>query len=162
DVLMNLLRHPDFAAGTVDTAFVERHAAELAARGQHPQRHRRGDTVAPAAAPAAAMPAPPPGTVPISSPLLGRIVAIEVAEGDAVRAGQQVAVIEAMKMEHVVEASAGGIVDRIVASAGTTLPAGSPLIYLIPGDIAEGIVAEAAETDPDRIRPDLAELRARL
>jgi acetyl/propionyl-CoA carboxylase alpha subunit len=162
-VLMNLLRHPDFAAGMVDTAFVEGHAAELATRGPHPRRHMRSDAAVPAAATASRpMPAAPPGTVAVPAPLLGRIVAIEVAEGDAVRAGQQVAVIEAMKMEHVVEAPTGGIVNHIVASTGTTVPAGAPLIYLIPGDVAAIAGEDAAAVDPDRIRPDLAELNARL
>src|SRR5262249_3062950 len=69
---------------------------------------------------------------------------------------------EAMKMEHVVEAPAGGIVNHIVASAGATVPAGAPLIYLIPGDVAAIVDEGAAAVDPDRIRPDLAELNARL
>ena len=46
----------------------------------------------------------PDGSVGVASPIQGTIVAINVAEGDEVRQGQQVAVVEAMKMEHVITA----------------------------------------------------------
>ncbi len=51
------------------------------------------------------------------APLQGTIVAIEVAEGDLVRPGQQIAVLESMKMEHLVTAPHGGKVTKIVAGS---------------------------------------------
>ena len=52
----------------------------------------------------------PDGSVGVASPIQGTIVSINVAVGDEVRQGQQVAVVEAMKMEHVIAAPHGGIV----------------------------------------------------
>ena len=48
--------------------------------------------------------------VAVRAPLQGTVVAIAVADGDAVRAGQQLLVMEAMKMEHVITAPVGGVV----------------------------------------------------
>ena len=61
------------------------------------------------------------GTVAVNTPVQGTVVSIEVAEGDAVRAGQLVVVMEAMKMQHEVVATASGFVRRIVVSAGDTI-----------------------------------------
>ena len=58
---------------------------------------------------------------PVPAPLQGTIVAIDVADGDLVRQGQQIAVIEAMKMEHLVTAPHGGKVTRSPAAPATTL-----------------------------------------
>ena len=55
------------------------------------------------------------------APLQGTIVVIGVAEGDLVRAGQQIAVIESMKMEHLVVAPYGGRVTKVAAGPGVTL-----------------------------------------
>ena len=59
------------------------------------------------------------------APLQGTIVAIDVGEGDLVRPGQQIAVLESMKMEHLVTAPHGGRVTKVAAgSAGATPDAG--------------------------------------
>ena len=53
------------------------------------------------------------GLVATAAPMQGTIVSIAVDEGDAVRAGAPVLVMESMKMEHVVEAATGGSVRAI-------------------------------------------------
>ncbi|HEV7576677.1 MAG TPA: biotin/lipoyl-containing protein, partial [Caldimonas sp.] len=55
------------------------------------------------------------------SPMPGLLVHIAVAAGQAVRAGERLAVIEAMKMENVVIAAQDGIVERIVAKSGDSV-----------------------------------------
>ncbi|MEP6739025.1 MAG: acetyl/propionyl/methylcrotonyl-CoA carboxylase subunit alpha [Caldimonas sp.] len=55
------------------------------------------------------------------SPMPGLLVAVAVAAGQAVRAGERLAVIEAMKMENIVLAAHDGIVARIVAKAGDSV-----------------------------------------
>ena len=50
----------------------------------------------------------PEGALAVCAPLQGIVVSLDVAEGDIVRPGQQIAVIEAMKMEHLVAAPGGG------------------------------------------------------
>ena len=50
----------------------------------------------------------PEGLVPVPAPLQGTVIACSVAKGDRIHAGQQVLVIEAMKMEHLVASPVGG------------------------------------------------------
>ncbi|MDQ6639071.1 MAG: acetyl/propionyl-CoA carboxylase subunit alpha, partial [Pseudomonadota bacterium] len=55
------------------------------------------------------------------SPMPGLLVNVAVAAGQAVRAGERLAVIEAMKMENVVVAAHDGVVERVVARAGDSV-----------------------------------------
>ncbi|MEO5844120.1 MAG: biotin carboxylase N-terminal domain-containing protein, partial [Caldimonas sp.] len=55
------------------------------------------------------------------SPMPGLLVNVAVAPGQAVRAGERLAVIEAMKMENVVVAAHDGVVEKIVARAGDSV-----------------------------------------
>ena len=103
----------------------------------------------------------PEGSVAVTAPLQGTIVAIDVGEGDLVRPGQQIAVLESMKMEHLVNAPHGGKVTRIASGVGTTLMQGEAILFLEPPELDGDDVAEEAEIDLDHIRPDLAELIAR-
>ena len=91
----------------------------------------------PKAAPAAAAPAAAPaapkvaaGANSIVAPLPGSVVSISVKAGDAVKAGQQLAVIEAMKMENEILAPADGTVKAVHVSAGQAVQQGDALIYL--------------------------------
>ena len=97
----------------------------------------------------------------VTSPMPGLLVRIDVAEGDNVRAGQCVALIEAMKMQMEVKAGAAGTVLDIAASVGDTLREGQVLIVLAEAD--HGDAAHAEDTvDLDWVRPDLATLNARV
>jgi acetyl/propionyl-CoA carboxylase alpha subunit/acetyl-CoA carboxylase carboxyltransferase component len=106
-----------------------------------------------------------PGLAPVVTPLQGTVVSMEVAVGDAVREGQLVAVVEAMKMEHEITASSAGTVERVVAAPGDTLWAQQLLAVVAIGDGGGGDVGETEEIDLDEIRPSLAEafeLRAKM
>ena len=88
---------------------------------------------APAAAPAAAAPAAPAVTAagePVNSPMPGTILRVEVKDGDAVKAGQLLVVLEAMKMENEILAPKDGTVAQVVVSKGSHVETGSPLIVL--------------------------------
>ena len=100
----------------------------------------------------------PDGSVAVPAPLQGTIVAIDVEEGDLVRPGQQIAVLESMKMEHLVTAPHGGRVTKVAAEAGATLMQDEAILYLEPAEIDAHDVAEEEDVDLDHIRPDLAEL----
>jgi acetyl-CoA/propionyl-CoA carboxylase biotin carboxyl carrier protein len=54
----------------------------------------------------------------VRSPMPGTVLAVHVAPGDTVSAGQAVAVVEAMKMEHTVTAPVAGTVADVSARAG--------------------------------------------
>lgn len=69
-------------------------------------------------------------TVEVTSPLPGVIVEIKVTEGQSVKAGECVAVLEAMKMENEIEATASGTVTAICAAKGDSVPEGAVIIRI--------------------------------
>src|SRR5688572_22768510 len=105
------------------------------------------------------VPAPrgPDGSAGVASPIQGTIVAIDVAVGDEVRQGQQVAVVEAMKMEHVITAPHGGIVRGVTMAPGDVVREGYPIVFIQEAEVAGGAVAAVAGLPPDHIRDDLRE-----
>ncbi|HZX68793.1 MAG TPA: biotin/lipoyl-containing protein, partial [Candidatus Elarobacter sp.] len=105
---------------------------------------------------------PPFGTVAVIAPIAGRMVSIDVAAGERIRAGAPVAVLESMKMEHVIAAERSGIVRRIAVQPGAVVAAGDPVLYLEPAEVeADPAAAGAAHAGGDDVRADLAELLAR-
>ncbi|NKB60580.1 MAG: biotin/lipoyl-binding protein [Alphaproteobacteria bacterium] len=109
------------------------------------------------AAPATA----PDGTVPIAAPMLGTIVSVTVQEGDTVHRGQQILIMEAMKMQHVVASDVNGYLRRIAVTEGETVMEGQALAFVEEAEIDGPDVAAAEEIDLDEIRPDLAEVNER-
>jgi acetyl/propionyl-CoA carboxylase alpha subunit/acetyl-CoA carboxylase carboxyltransferase component len=101
------------------------------------------------------------GTVVTLAPMQGTIVSLAVSEGEAVRQGEPVLVMSAMKMEHVVEAPAAGVVRRITVAAGDTVPAGYPLAFIERRDVEWSAAQGTAAIDPDAIRADLGEVQQR-
>jgi acetyl-CoA/propionyl-CoA/long-chain acyl-CoA carboxylase, biotin carboxylase, biotin carboxyl carrier protein len=63
----------------------------------------------------------------IVSPMQGTVLAVEVADGDTVAAGQVLCVIEAMKMENEVHAHRDGVVGELSVAAGEAVTAGQVL-----------------------------------
>ena len=97
----------------------------------------------------------PEGTTGVSSPIQGTIVALDVVPGDEVRGGQQVAVVEAMKMEHVIAAEHDGIVREVTMNEGDVVREGYPIVFIEEAEVTGGAAATSEELDPDYIRPDL-------
>ena len=60
----------------------------------------------------------------------GTILRVEVKDGDAVKEGQLLVVLEAMKMENEILAPKDGTVAQVVVSKGSHVETGSPLIVL--------------------------------
>ncbi len=87
---------------------------------------------APAAAPVAAPKAAAPAGagVTVNSPLPGVILEVSVKEGDVVKKGQKVMLLEAMKMENVIEATADGTVTSIKVNKGDSILEGAPLLTI--------------------------------
>ncbi|MCQ2131209.1 MAG: biotin/lipoyl-binding protein [Bacteroidales bacterium] len=87
---------------------------------------------APAAAAAApAAPAAPAGAgKPVNSPLPGVIIEVSVKEGQAVKAGQKVAVLEAMKMENEIQAESDGTVTAIHVAKGDSVLEGAKIVTI--------------------------------
>ena len=97
----------------------------------------------------------------VESPLQGTIVAVDVEHGDAVQPGQQLLVIESMKMEHVVSSGDGGIVAEISVTTGATVMPGDPLVSIRIGASQTFEAPEEAGVDAGHVRPDLADVIAR-
>ena len=183
-VLRNLLRLPDFHDGVVTTTFVDHHLVELLdEEGEHPARRpptepgagaralagARVDTSDPLAVLAhgksasaanrrVAAPEPSDGLTSVPAPMQGTIVSVDVAPGQVVRAGGQLFVMEAMKMEHVVVAPCAGVVRRIDVAPGDTVFASHVLAHLEPAETSADEEDDTVALDLDAIRPDLQEV----
>ncbi|WP_394200290.1 sodium-extruding oxaloacetate decarboxylase subunit alpha [Shewanella waksmanii] len=82
----------------------------------------------PASSPAAAAPANAATKVEMNAPLSGNIFKINVAPGDAVKQGDVVIILEAMKMETEVRAEADGVVSKIWVKEGDSVAVGNQLL----------------------------------
>ena len=82
---------------------------------------------APAAAPAAA---PVAGGEAVTAPMPGTILSVKVSAGSAVKAGDILVILEAMKMENEIVAPRDGTVAQVVAAQGSTVDTGATLIVL--------------------------------
>ncbi|RJF96376.1 carboxyl transferase domain-containing protein [Noviherbaspirillum saxi] len=162
--LQNLLSHPDVKANRVYTRFVEEQMAALLAIDPTDHRklyfdsansevHAEQDRLANVNAPS--------GTVAVAAPMQGSVVAVDVAEGDTVHAGQQIAVLEAMKMEHIATADISGFVRKIAVKKGDVLFHKQPMLYIEPADIDNAQAADDVDMDLDHLRADLAEAKER-
>jgi glutaconyl-CoA decarboxylase len=86
---------------------------------------------APAAAPAAAAaPAVTGAGEAVTAPMPGNILKVNVNVGDAVKEGQCLVVLEAMKMENEIMAPKNGTVTQVVVSKGSTVDTGAPLVVI--------------------------------
>ena len=68
----------------------------------------------------------------LAAPMPGVVVAIRVKPGDAVKAGQAVVVVEAMKMQNELAVTHDGIVREVLVSERAAVAAGQPLVRLSP------------------------------
>lgn len=84
---------------------------------------------APAVAPAPAA-AAPAGATTVEAPMPGKILNIKVSEGQAVKFGEVVVIMEAMKMETEIVAPADGTVSKILVKAGDSVDTGAALVAL--------------------------------
>ena len=87
----------------------------------------------------------PEGTVPLRAPMQGTVVALSVAEGTTVHAGQEVLILEAMKMQHALTAASAGIVRLFSVAAGDTVFEGHPLAFIEErADLGAGVRQQGA------------------
>ncbi len=84
---------------------------------------------APKAAPAAPKAAAPAGGTAVKAPMPGNVLDIKVSNGQAVKEGDVVVILEAMKMENEIYAPCDGTV-TVVASKGSTVNTGDVLVSI--------------------------------
>ena len=91
-----------------------------------------------AAAPAAPVAAPAPAAAPVdlaagetvAAPMPGNILRVDVKQGDTVKAGQLLIILEAMKMENEIVSPKDGTVAQVVTSKGAVVDTGAPLVVI--------------------------------
>src|SRR5690606_617577 len=159
--LQNLLQHPEVQANRVTTGFIEANAAGLLGGNSqaHPHLYARGHASRQQQAHTAQ--SAPAGSQPVNTPVQGVLVSLDVQPGDSVAAGQQIAVMEAMKMEFVVKADCSGIVRALAAAAGDNLFEGSPWLFIEPTDAGGLEQLTEEQVDLAYIRADPREVLAR-
>lgn len=159
--LQALLTTPDVLQNHISTRYVDEHLIAIVAASEaaHPQLFQL-TTEANTATQTTAIVAPT-GTEAVTSPMQGLLTEILVAEGDKVTAGQTLAIVEAMKMEHEIKAPSAGIVRGLPATGHDVLTANQALVFLEPSATEQATKQQTAEVDPNHIRPDLAEFHER-
>jgi acetyl/propionyl-CoA carboxylase alpha subunit len=103
----------------------------------------------------------PDGMHLVPAPLQGTIVEFSVSVDEEVSAGQALAVMDSMKMEHVIVSPISGLVRSIKVSPGEAIYEGHGIIIIEPADVAGAEKTEEKVVDLDHIRPDLAEVLER-
>ena len=88
---------------------------------------------APVAAPAAAAPAAPVVTgagETVTAPMPGNILKVNVTQGQAVKEGDVLVILEAMKMENEIMAPKSGTVTQVLVTKGATVDTGAPMVVI--------------------------------
>lgn len=104
----------------------------------------------------------PQGATALCAPAQAVIQELHVAVGETIAKGQEIAVVEAMKMQHTILAEMGGTVIALYAATGDTVAPGLPILAFIPDDSLCETATEESLPDPDHIRTDLRILQDRL
>jgi len=97
----------------------------------------------------------------VDAPMQGTIISIDVSLGDEVAAGQQLMLIESMKMHHAIESPCDGSIASLLVEPGATVMAGVAVATVAPGVVQRQRTHNDAGADLTRVRPDLAEVESR-
>lgn len=166
-LLQAILAHPGFAACTYDTGFVPRHLQELHATVRAVDRRPYDDstgfestTAGPGESPESAGQAFPDAST-VSSPMPATVLEARTEAGSVVRRGDPLVVLEAMKMEHIVRAPAGGVVRSVPVAAGDLVETDAPLLLLAEDDADTGEAAGDETPDVEEIPASLDEINRR-
>ncbi len=186
DFLANLLDQPALREQKATTTFVDQTIDVLAQMRETPRRHvvdvaksNRAGAEVDASDPLAVLafgqregsaddgiPRAPDepvaeGFVMVSAPLQGTVVSVDVSPGDTVALGGELLIMESMKMEHEIRATAAGRVAEINVASGDVIYEGHGLLLIEERDVDTAETATTVEVDLDHIREDLADVLAR-
>jgi acetyl-CoA carboxylase carboxyltransferase component len=104
---------------------------------------------------------PMSSSIPVTAPMAASVVSIDVEPGDSVVAGQQIAVLEAMKMHHIIEAEISGTVASIAVAVDDVVNENDILVVMTHDGATAGVARVSATLDLDATRADLDEVNAR-
>ena len=103
----------------------------------------------------------PEGHLALRAPMAGKLVQFNAAPGETVAAGAEALVLEAMKMQHGINAPGAGRVALLAVAAGDFVAEGQLLMTLAPVEAALAQAADALAHDLDHVRADLQRVRDR-
>lgn len=158
--LQSLLNQPCVQENQVSTQYIDQnletllntddyhHPLYIEAQGDHPSQGQSNQSVNDLAE----------GESPVIAPMQSVVVEMTAAQGGMVLKGQQIAVLEAMKMEHIITAPVSGKVTQVFAQTGTAAFEGDVLAVIEVSDELGQSTTEEAQFDIEYIRPDLEEL----
>ncbi len=181
--LMNLVQRDDFATNNIHTRYVDEHMEALLQPESHPEKFHtariepaessiagarlasrdplavlaHGKTHSPNKPVATTASSGPAGTTAVLAPLQGTVIALSVAAGDQVFKGKELLIMDAMKMEHVIEAPVSGTVKLVTVAVGDAVFEDHGLLFIEQGEVEAAESITGAALDLDHIRPDLAE-----
>ena len=161
-LLRRLAAHEALAANEVHTRWIEQHWARLYADLAAIPPSAAEPQAEPETAADAATLEVGAGLIALPTPMPCKLVELSVAEGDVVAAGQPVAVLEAMKMEHLLHAPVAARICDVRAAVGDYLAEAQLLLVLEPVDAGAEVQAAQEEVAGEVIRADLQRLRDRL
>ncbi len=161
DFLRGLLTLPELKTWQLSVQAIEKQlSVTLASQGQSKKRYQQFQ-VDPTTTNASSTDYPE-GCHAITSPLQSVTVAIEVEVGSNVITGQELVVVEAMKMQHVITAPCSGVIVEQWVNPGDPLDREQPLLLLEESHSEETAIEQSEIIDLDYIRPDLQRLQQRL
>lgn len=156
DFLKSLVHNPAVAAQNFDTGFIEANISELLHSAEHPAHYIQPDDIAASTAiQQHGAQQGPEGSICLPSPMQGTLIAINVTAGDAIQSGQELMVIDSMKLEHLIHAPCSGRVAELSVATGDTVFGEHPLLHYFAED------GDGSETQAEQIQ-DLDEIRADL
>ncbi|ARU03547.1 carbamoyl-phosphate synthase large subunit [Comamonas serinivorans] len=162
-LLRALVNLPDFATQNVHTRYLETALPGLVEQAQAIAAQEAKSVLAPigtgpAKAAVSAEALDDDTLIAVRAPTNGTLIELQVGDGDLVHAGQVVAVIESMKMQHEVVAQAAGRVVDGRGKVGDVVPDQAILYVLDPVDHTSEAAQYSEQADEQRIRPDLQRL----
>ncbi len=162
--LRSVLHSEAVQAGQFDTHFIETNFSELHAQSIDTDLYSDLDSPSHAAGPNGAPQSRQPipdGAIAVHAPMQGTLVELTVEPDATVSAGQQIGVLEAMKMQMPVSSELAGRVVEVRAKSGDLLLAEDIVLVLVPRAETGAEAAPEAARHADQGRPELLELMER-
>ena len=155
--LCQLLSHPDVVNNNVTTRFIDLHLKDLTNRNNSATTRYVTSEVNSNTHQETELDSIADDCMAITSPMQAVVVSIDVSPDDQVIQGQTLAVVEAMKMEHVITAPASGNIGSVAVTEGDAVTENGLLAALQVDEDSQQITSELQKMELDSVRQDLQE-----